>query len=322
MRQIFRILIVVLTAFLLSWLIATPLTKVLFKYRHHDTKRLDEIYENKTAYDMLFIGSSRTHRSIYPRLIDSICGVNSFNAGIESGAIYDFKLTLDGYLVHHPAPKVIVLTLDLSSLSNSHEVHFYPQYYPYLNNKAAFATLSKYGYNVNIVKVFPFMMITDFDDFSKESAIRMLQGKDTADISDADFEYKGFVSNSDKYIIKPHLEKIYKRITINPESLASLNEMIDTCQQRHIKLIFTYAPEYNFNLQRTRTNLDSVFSLITQTAQRNHIPYFRDDSLELCKNPRLFANNGHLNKQGAIVYSAILAEKINKVLLHSTDTVH
>lgn len=320
MKQIFRILIVVLTAGILSWLIATPITKVLFKYRHNDAKQLDEIYENKTAYDMLFIGSSRTHRSIYPKIIDSLCGVNSFNAGTESGAIYDFKLTLDGYLVNHPAP--IVLTLDLSSLANSHEVHFYPQYYPYLNNKAAFATLLKYGYNVNIVKVFPFMMITDFDDFSKESAIRMLQGKDTTEISVEDFEYKGFISNSDKYIVKPHLEKIHKRININPESVASLNDMIDVCRLHNIKVIFTYAPEYNFNLQRTRTNTDSVFSLITQTAKRNHIPYLRDDSLELCKNPRLFANNGHLNKQGAIVYSAILAEEINKVLLHSTDTIH
>jgi len=322
MQPFIRIIAVVVTAFIIAWPLATPINKVLFRYRHHDAKRLTEIYENNTAYDMLFIGASRTHRDIYPRIIDSICGVNSYNAGTESGTIHDFKMTLDGFLVNHPAPKVVVLTMDLSSFMKPYDIHFYPQYFPYLNNKALAHDLSEYGYNVNTVKLFPFLMITDFDDFSKESAIQMIRGRDTTDISTGDFDYKGYISNSDGYIKKTELEKVHKNMNIHPESVSSLNEMLEVCRLHHIKVIFTYAPEYNFNLQRTRTNTDNVFSLITQTAKKNSIPYLRDDSLNLCRNPRLFANNGHLNKQGAVVYSAILAKELNKVLPPSADKIH
>jgi hypothetical protein len=304
---------------ILDWMLATPIDKVLYKYRRHDARRLSEIYEANTAYDILFIGSSRTHRSIYPRIIDSICGINSYNAGTESGAIHDFKLTLEGYLVHHPAPRVVVLTLDLSSFMKPYGVHFYPQYYPYLDNEVVSATLTKYGYGAQMVRYFPFLMITDFDDFSKESAIQMLRGRDTSDIPAGDFEYKGFISNTENYIKKAELEPVKKYMAITPESVASLNDIVSECRKRNIKLIFTYAPEYDFNLQKRRTNTDSVFALITATAARNGIPYLRDDSLPLCHNPALFANNGHLNKPGAMIYSAVLADELNRVMARPKD---
>jgi hypothetical protein len=313
-KQIIRIIIIVISAVILVWLAATPINSVLFKYRHHDTERLNEIYESSTPYDILFIGSSRTHTSINPKIIDSICGVDSYNAGTESGTMDDFKLTLDGYLVHHPTPKVVVLTLDLASFMLAKKIHFYPQYYPYINNNAVYSTMSDDGYNVRIIRYFPFFMITELDDFSKVSALRMLWGMDTSQITGNDFEYKGYKSNGENYIKKPELEKIKKYMVITSESINSLNQIVKTCKDQKIKLIFTYAPEYNFNLQKRRTNIDSVFALITQTARTQSIPYLRDDSLELCQDPYLFANNGHLNKKGAFVYSAILGKELNQII--------
>ena len=267
---------------------------------------------------MLFLGASRTHRNIYPKIIDSICKVNSYNAGVEGGGMNDFKLTLEGYLAAHPAPKVLVLTIDLSSFFGSNTIHYYPQYYPYLNNKAIHNVLSEYGYHVDMIKTVPLLLITDLDDYTKENAIQMLRGKDTSNaLPPGDFEYKGFVSNTDNWITKSDSISYKIDMKITDESVVSFNKIIDICNQRHIKLIFTYAPEYNFNLQRARTNNDNVFSLITHTANKYHIPFLRDDSLDICRNPRLFANNGHLNRQGAIVYSSILASEINKNLSQS-----
>ena len=314
MQPIIRIIAVLITTGIAGFFLSTPLNTVLFKY-HQDSKHLVEIYEKATSYDMLFLGASRTHRSIYPKIFDSLCRVNSYNGGVEGGGMNDFMLTLEGYLANHPAPKVLVLTIDLSSFFESNNIHYYPQYYPYLNNKAIHTTLSKYGYHVNLMKALPFLSITDFDDYSKENAIQMLRGKDTSDaLPKGYFEYKGFVSNTDNRITKSEPIRYKIDMKIKDESIASLNEIISECRQHNIRLIFTYAPEYNFNLQKGRTNTDSVFSLITQTANKNHIPYLRDDSLGICQDPRLFANNGHLNRQGAIVYSTILAEEINKIL--------
>ncbi len=308
-------------AVILSQLAYMPINKVVLKYNCHSYKRLTEIYEDTTAYDLIFIGSSRTHRSIYPKIIDSICGLNSYNAGTEAGTIEDFKLTLKGYLVHHPAPKVVVLTIDLPTFSRHNEIHNYPQYYPFLNNPVVNTTLSDDGYNIGMVKAMPFVTLTDLDDYSRENTLRLAMGKGGTDIPDGDFEYKGFLSNTTEYIVKPQLEKDMKRMVLYSECMASLNEMIDICKQHNIKVIFTYAPEYDFNLQKTRTNTDSVFNFIYSTVHKNNIPYLRDDSLDLCKDPRLFANNGHLNKPGAIVYSAVLAEELNNILVQKSDSL-
>ena len=320
MKPIIRIITVLLIGGGLSWTIATPISLVIYKYRHSDQRHLTELYENNTPYDMLFIGSSRTHRSINPQIIDSICGVNSYNAGVESGSIADFEITLKGYLTHHPAPKSIVLTLDLHSLSKPCQIFYYPQYYPYLDNAAIDQTLIKYGCHTNIIKLFPFLMITDLDDFTKENAIQLLRGRDTLDIPEGDFDYKGYISNGDKYIEKEKLEQVIKVMSICDEAIASLEEILDICKEKNIDIIFTYAPEYNFNLQKRRTNVNEIFNYITLKACKNHIPYLRNDSLELCKNPRFFANNGHLNKSGAIVYSAILAKQLNALSGHNIET--
>jgi len=317
MSPIIKICAVLFIAGLLSWLIDTPLVNTLYKYKYIVSARNEEIFEGKKDYDVLFIGSSRTYRSVYPKIIDSICGTNSYNAGVESGGIDDFKLMLDGYLQNHPAPKVLVLTLDLFSFGKDYDVHFYPQYYPYINNQALKSDLIEYGHNMNVIEKFPFLMITYFDDYLKERAIRFLRGLDTLSTGpSADIiVYKGFESNSDFHIKQNEIVKVRERMSITKESIRTLNEMLEECNRHKIKVVFTYAPEYNHSLQRASTNIDSVFGLIANTAKKNNIRYIRDDSLEICKDPMLFFNNTHLNKQGAIVYSLILAKELNSILL-------
>jgi hypothetical protein len=322
MNPLYRIITVVTFALIIVWSIATAFNKLLLRQELHDNQRLSEIFENTTPYDILFIGSSRTHRSVYPKIIDSICGVSSFNAGIEAGAIPDFKLMLDGYLIHHPPPAILVLTIDLPSFSTGIKIQKYPQYYPFLNNKGVLNNILASGYGVYLTKLFPFLSITDQDDYTKEMIIQVVRGRDATDLSAGDFEYKGFISNGDAYIKKPELEKVIKRMNINSESVRYLHAMINECKEKNIKIIFTYAPEYDFHLQKTRTNTDSVFRLIYQIARQNNIPVLRDDSLSICQSPQYFANNGHLNKQGAIVYSAILAEEMKKAISQTKDPSH
>jgi len=315
MYPIIRIIAVLIVAGFCSWLIGTPLVGILYKQKYIGSSRNEHIFENKNNYDVLFIGSSRTYRHVYPKIIDSICGVNSYNAGIESGGMCDFKLTLDGYLQNHPAPKILVLTIDLPSFKKD-DVFFYPQYYPYINNQAVKSDITKYGHNMYVIEKFPFLMITYFDDYLKERAIRFLRGLDIQDISpDTNvIVYKGFASNSDSHMNPNDTVKIKDRMKMTQGNIRTLDEIIEKCNERKIKIIFTYAPEYNFSYQRASGNVDSVFGLIANSAQKNNIPYLRDDSLEICKDPKLFSNNLHLNKQGAKVYSTILATEINRVL--------
>jgi hypothetical protein len=309
MRPIISIIIVIIASAIISQVIYILLNKGLKKYYCHTNTRLEEITQKNTPYDLLLIGSSRVHLSINPAIIDSICNVNSYNAGSEGGKMTVFKMIIDGYLIHHPAPKTLVLAIDLNSLSRF-AIYNYPQYYPFLKNKVVYNTLLDNGYRVDLIKWFPFLGLTDLDDYSKGNAVKGLLGRGGTEIPDGDFEYKGYLSNGEAYIRKEEKRIKPQKVELSDTAISYLHDIIDTCKARDIKLIFVYAPEYNFNLQKRVTNANEILKTITQITYQNNIPFLRDDSTALCKDPKLFANNGHLNKIGARAYSYILGEQL------------
>lgn len=310
------LLIIILTGLVCSISFVT-FKRGLKNYNNHSTERLDEMFNKHTRYDMLFIGSSRTHTSINPAIVDSILKLNSYNAGVEGGNLLEFKMTLNAYLYNHPAPQYLVLTLDLGSFNLARPFFNYTKYFDFLDNPVIDTTLSKNGHNTNIYKLIPLISITDYDDYSKGNAIKGLLNRGGKEILNGDYQYKGYLSNTLKGINNT-TDIVYKSdvhdIAISDTAKKYLDDIITICRQKRIKIIFTYAPEYNFELQKRVKNSTHFFELVTQTAAKNNIPYFRDDSLSMCSNPKLFANIGHVNTPGALEYSLVLANNIKKLL--------
>jgi hypothetical protein len=287
----------------------------LKKYNVHTNERLSELFNNKTAYDIIFIGSSRTHTGINPAIIDSICKLNSYNFGVEGGNLLEFYYTFKGYLQNHPSPHCLVLTLDLWSFNLQRKFFNHTLYFNYTGNPVVKEMLNENGYNIIPFKLMPFLLLTEQDDYTKGQAFKGYCGM--KDLSKQEWSYKGFKTNSNNVItknsdvgIKPHVEEI------DTSALNYLNSIITICKQRNIKLVFTYAPEFNFEVQRSRLNTQLILKTINTIAVNNHISYLRGDSLEICKDPNLFANISHLNKPGANLYSAILAKELNIILKH------
>lgn len=281
------------------------------KYHNHYTTRLTEIFYNATPYDVVFLGSSRTHLSINPQVIDSVCKVNSYNAGIEGAKLYEFDMVLQAYLKSHPAPKWLVLTLDLHSFSMTPKLFNYSLYFSYTKNDVIKEYLVENGYSLLRLKIFPFLEITDYDDDTKGTFIKGYMGR--SEIPAGDFEYKGYLSNTNNVIkdVPPNVPPQF--IEVSDSGIQCLNNIIKVCKTNNIKMIFTYAPEFNLQIEQQNLKRQEILSMISNIAKSNNIPYFRDDSLAICSDPKLFANLGHLNKEGGRIYSNILGNKLNNV---------
>jgi hypothetical protein len=313
MTPVKRIILSCLLAALICQLSFVQVKKQIDKYQNHSVGRLTELLYNKTAYDVLFIGSSRTHLDVNPRIIDSICKVNSYNAGIEGANLFEFNMMLHAYLQNHPAPHWLVLTLDLHSFAIAHKFFNYAQYFSFTQNSVIEKYLNNNGHSTLRVKLFPFLEMTDYDDNTKGFFLKGLAGD--SEIDKGDFQYKGYLSNTDNCITSDEpipTPSIMPTTAIANEYLA---DIVQTCNKNNIKLIFTYAPEYKREIQTHISNSNEILNTINSVAIRNNIPFFRDDSLSICSDPTLFANAGHLNRNGATIYSTILAKKIDSVFL-------
>lgn len=284
------------------------------KFHLHNYQKLQTIFDSNNYYDIVFIGSSRTHNSINPRIIDSLTGLSTFNAGFDGAGLPEFKMIFEGYLSKHPPPRKIVLTLDADSFDEIYKFFNYNMYLFFLKHEVVDTTLSGNGFPPLRYKMFPFLRLTEMDDFAKRKAIAGLSGQD--ELHERSFQYKGYVSNGNTCIY-PGLDSIYEKenYRIDPTSVAMLNSMINVCKEKKIELILTYAPEYNYRLQGYIGNFNEIIDMVASTAAKNRLVFFREDRLEMCREKCFFANYGHLNTAGATEYSILLGRRLKDSIL-------
>jgi hypothetical protein len=284
------------------------------KFYVHNYEKLENIFDSSTDYDIVFIGSSRMHNSINPRIIDSITGLSAYNAGIDGAGLPELKMIFEAYLLKHSTPKKIFLSVDADAFDDIYKFYNHILYLHFLKNKIVDTTLYRNGYAVLIYKLFPFLRLTEMDDRSKRNAIAGLSGQN--ELSDEAFQYKGYLSNGNTCIY-PSLDAIYEheKYKIDRKSVAMLNSIINECKKKQIELILIYTPEYNYRLQGYIRNFNEIINVADSIASKNNLLFFRDDKLEMCREKCFFANYGHLNTAGATEYSILLGRRIRDSIL-------
>lgn len=270
--------------------------------------RINEIIEGKKNYDILFIGTSRTYHQINPAIIDSITGMQSYNAGIDGANLLEMNLVLQAYLKSHKPPKMVVADVSLLCFAVKRQPFFDPNmYYEYLDNEIVYNTLKPYK-RVFLLKTLPFFRFPETDDMLRQNAILGYFGKKSVDNKRF---YQGFLSYGFDTISLP-LQRRYQTIyEIDDLGLKLMNTIITTCKKSDIKLIITYAPEYEAKGQGLNP---AFFPTLTAIALKNHIPFWNYRWETIGADHRLFKDEHHLNRIGADIFSGILAKDITKTL--------
>jgi hypothetical protein len=299
----------------LTFVFSILLEEGQLRYYVHKYSKTQELFVNKKSYDVLFIGSSRTHGTIDPGIIDSVTGnLDTYNAGMEGATVPEFKLVLDAYLQKHSSPRLVILTLDRNSFDTRRKMFFPFQYFWVMQNPVIRENIrSNKDFRFSFVRLGPLLRQIYYDDYTKVLAIRGLMGK--TELTDGGFsERKGYSNNV--YHCADTLKKYtVQKLAIDKNATDMLRAIIDTCRSRNIGLVFSYAPEYDFRLQSSMSNFNEFIQTVNEIAKENGIPFFREDLLSMCQDPCLFANYGHVNIYGAAVYSTILGKRIRDSLL-------
>ena len=96
----------------------------------------------------------------------------------------------------------------------------------------------------------------------------------------------------------------------------AFNKLLETCERKRIAVLFTYAPEFKRSLIRFQKNPELIFGYYDSVSVAKRIPFLRNDMLPLNDSGKYFANAGHLNRAGAVVYSRIFAQQLADLGYH------
>lgn len=307
-----RLYLILFGAAILCSLLFYVAQKGLHRYHTHEIERLTEILQNGTYYDCLFIGSSRTHDHIDPQIIDSILHINSYNAGLDAGNMLEFKTILAAYLQHHKPPKYLVLGVEPLCFSTQPRFNNVIQYYPFLSNNAIRSALQTENRLTMLYYYLPFCQMLQYNDRTRTEIVKGWAGK--TEINANEWQYKGYRSNGYDTLQASILPPLCtETISLKP-SLSILENIIDTCKTRHIKLIFAYYPVYNAYFRQRIANHNQLLQSIDSLAQQQQINYFVHDTLAVFQNASLFFDHAHLNTNGARQYSIYLANKLKNIV--------
>ncbi len=266
------------------------------------------------TYDVLFLGSSRAEMHFNPKVFDSITGLNSYNMGI-SGASPKISLALlKTYCQQHQKPKFIIFNIDYFWLQNDTDrLNDFPRYFPYLGNTSLRNELSKLdnrfnSFYYNPLHSLPYSQI-DYLSASLHGWLNISGKYDS-------LMYKGYQTSELKNIDSENTSTPINGF-ISPKNRTDIDSLIYFTKTNQIQLVLITSPVLGSGNKQV-TNKTILSKQIKTIALVNHLPYY-DYTDSLTYNDKyLFSDDLHLNRKGALKFTADFSTIFHNNLAHNT----
>lgn len=269
---------------------------------------MNHVLDSSEKHELLALGGSRTKNNLSTLVIDSVKKINSYNAGMYGFGLVESKMMLQCYLnSHHPKPDIIVLTMPENLKNPTSEIGYPAQYYPYLENDIISNTLSKYDPNVCLLKKYPILSLTKYDDHLKYVAmIPYIKSKHASHNLFKGYEVmEGTLKDPSK--IKKEIIRNDALLKADKNQLSAFYDLCNYTYTQKIKMVIILAPTF----QKTLDTLPSPLAVFLKNKQ-GILHYtmldFTNDSL--CLNPALFYDRQHLNASGSKIFTTKVVGKL------------
>ena len=109
----------------------------------------NDIFKDNLKYDVLIMGNSRGFSHFNPRIIDSVCHVNSYNLGLGGYPINAQIAAYHGYKARNGTPRLIVQQVDFVTLDIEKDIrhqHDSERFFPMVYDQTMRKELKNLGY--------------------------------------------------------------------------------------------------------------------------------------------------------------------------------
>ena len=281
--------------------------------------KLSQSSEN--CFDVLVLGDCFNHAGIMPIVIDSNTGFSCYNfSAFSQQTIISQYCFLKNYLdASQVKPKFIIIGFKRISLATTREQvmkRFIHNFYDFKEGNID-VFLKEFGFGETVKFFLPSLEHQDFlKNFIKDLFLAEISGKREKEKNAANqviYVDKGFVELKGVYKgnIK-EIEGIYKRFSVTPFFSKYLRYILDLAKENDIQVIYTIStntPDV-FKIAKKNDVVEDYENFIAsfQIEYPNLTFIYPQDALNKKK---LYSNQNHLNGEGALILSKLLADKIN-----------
>jgi len=260
--------------------------------------------------DVLIFGASQAQHNYDPKIIGDSLNMSCYNAGQDGGHSILLPYAQIKVILSRYTPKIIIVEIgdyqaleysigDYERLSILEPYYFdFPELRPLILLRGPyeqFKLLSGiYPYNSKIISLI--RLNTDFDKNRK-------------------WIFSGYIPIKDKVLnvskLKP-IESSTAGSRIDDTKVMALNNIIDLCKMNQVKLYFVISPHFE-SIQNHLLSIPESQRLLAKIVNSKKIALIDlKDYKYFLDNSNLFADQSHLNENGATKYSQIIGGLLKK----------
>lgn len=264
---------------------------------------------NNCNADIVIFGASGAENDYVPFIIEDSLKMTCWNTG-RGGQGFPFMICMEQGILKRYVPRIAILDMDAEYLSRTSPdsydrvgflrpfYHDHTEIQPVLNRISPFEKYyinsSLYAYNSSYYYLLRPYFFKGIDGKNGDKGWKPRYGK----------------------MLKPSTEPVTINTNkkLNTETVALFNEFVSDLADKGCKVFVVMSPLYNQNVKNTST--------IEYIRGMKKASLIRIENTEcITENSDFFRDEGHLNVEGATLFTSLLTEKIRKIYCNKSTQV-
>lgn len=290
-------LIVFCLSMTLDYMISTGLCKTdCYRYQV-----FNDIFKGDMKYDVIYMGNSRAFSHFNPRIIDSICHVNSYDLGIGGYPINTQIAEYHCYKKHNGVPKVIVQQVDFLTMKRIHNIrhqHDSERFFPTVYDRTMRKELSQMGYGFMELNI-PLFRYGGYQKVIKDGLLEFLNIKHYVDRP----AYKGFSPQRGEWDGSNVASMDSIESYLDEEAMELFEAFLAECKEDGVFVLLVNSPVYSQATKKVK-DMDKVNTYFENIADKFGYKYLNyTKNYPMCDDTLSFCVSIHLNSKATNVFS-------------------
>lgn len=269
---------------------------------------INDIFNENSKYDVLYMGNSRGFSHFNPRIIDSICHVNSYGLGLGGYPINVQIAEYHCYKAHNGTPKLIVQQVDFITLNMMTDIrhkHDSERFFPTVYDKSMRKELIQLGYGFWELYC-PLYRYNGYQKVIKDGLLEFLGIKHYVDRP----AYKGFSPEKGAWDGTNVTAMDSISGVMNEDAIALFENYLLECKEDGVYVLLVNSPVYAPTTRKVKimTEVNDYYESIAQRFGFKYMNY--TENYDLCNDTLNFCVSVHMNPEATDKFSTDFANDI------------